>query len=230
MIRMKRHRALRKTVNYSFEEEYRFTHVSGELLIPKTLEDDSLVTVICILDKGKDYRYGLRVAGRNLCEKGYRVYCFEFDETEQKVSFRKKVRFLGEIVNRFKKSKYTKEIILLGVGKGATYAEALASKMPEVIQAMIFYSPEFDDELYGEEFQEECYQEDKVDYISKFKGAVLMIQGEKDKMTEMKNPEKLLGCYENAELNILSGQLDKFSVFQRKRVADLSYEFIEKQK
>ena len=63
---------------------------------------------------------------------------------------------------------------------------------------MILYSPEFTDELYGEEFQEECYQEDKMYYVSKFKGPVLIVQGEKDKMAEMKTAEKLLNCYDNA--------------------------------
>ena len=226
---IKKHKILKKTMNCSFEEKHRFTHVSGELLIPKLLQDECLVTVICLLDKEKDYRYGIRAAGKYLCENGYRVYCSEFDEIKQEILFEKKVRCIGEIIYRIKKSKYTKEVVLLGVGKGAAYAEVLSSKMPETIRTMILYSPEFTDELYGDEFQEECYQEDKMYYVSKFKGPVLIIQGEKDKVAEMKTSEKLLNCYDNAQLNVLPGRLDEGPFWIRKRAADLSSEFIKKQ-
>ena len=165
-----------------------------------------------------------------LCENGYRVYCSEFDEIKQEVLFERKIRCIGEIIYRIKKSKYTKEVVLLGVGKGAAYAEVLSSKMPETIRTMILYSPEFTDELYGDEFQEECYQEDKMYYVSKFTGPVLIIQGEKDKVAEMKTSEKLLNCYDTAQLNVLPGRLDEGPFWIRKRAADLSSEFIKKLK
>lgn len=226
--KVKKHSVLRKFMNLSFEEKYCFTHVSGELLIPRFIEYESLPTIVCILDKEKEYRYGIRIVGKSLCQKGFRVYCFNFDEKEREVIFREKVKCIGEIIKHLKKSKHTRNIVLLGINKGAAYAEAVASKMPELINAMIFYYPQFDENLYDEEFQEKCYQEEKDDYTSKFRGSVMVIHGKKDKVVEVQKSEKLLECYDNAVLNILPRESHEFTFWGRKKAVDLCCGFIEK--
>lgn len=233
----KKHKVLTKVMNISFEEKHRFINVMGEILIPAELRDVELPTVICIPDEGKSYVDSKKIAGKLFAQKRYRTYCFDFNEmnTENNKSFlsyEEKVKCIVEIIKRFKKSKYTKEIFLLGIGKGAGYADSAANKIADTISGLIFYYPQFTINVLDAEFLEECYQEDKnidtYNYVSKYQGPVLIVYGEKDKCADLIEYETILDCYQNAELNILEKEPHEFTCFGRKKARDLSCEFVNK--
>lgn len=137
-----------------------------------------------------------------------------------------------EIVKRLDSVKKSDKIFLLGIGQGAQYAEAAACELGDKIAGMIFYYPKFEPDYFSSDFIEKCYQEDQTismsNYISKYRGPVMLVHGERDKVTDMDNSQQMLGCYDNAVLNILPKESHEFSIVGRKKAIGYCTEFIEK--
>ncbi len=236
-LRMKfgRNSFVTKPIRISYEEKYQFLHVIGEFLIPATKREEKLPVIVCVPDRGMSSFDSKRLVGKMLVQKGYRVFCFDYDEKQrptEELSSEERAKCIVEAVKRVRKSKYTKELFLLGIGRGADDVENALWKLSNDIEGLIFYYPEIECSIFNSDFIEECYLEDKkVDrknYCSTFRGPVLMIHGERDEKVSVKSVKKLLDCYENATLNIISRESHDFSVLGRKNAVDLCESFIER--
>ena len=234
-MRFKQNTFIVKPIRISYEEKYQFLHVMGDFLIPAEKKEEKLPVIVCVPDREMNGFEAKKLAGKLLAKKGYRVFCYNYGENQritEEPTNEERVKCIVEVVKRVKKSKYTKKLFLLGIGRGADDVENALGILSNDVDGLIFYYPEIESSVFNSDFIEMCYQEDKkVDrknYCSKFRGPVLMVHGERDEKVSVKNVRNLLDFYENATLNIISREAHGFSVLGRKNAADLCENFIEK--
>lgn len=143
----------------------------------------------------------------------------------------------------------TDKLFLLGESQGGFVTAITAAEHPE-IKAVIEYYPalcipedarkrhgakenipereNFGGSRLGSAYSESVWDYDVYRVISAYKGPVLILHGDKDKVVNISYGRRAAEVYANAEFVCLPGEIHGFTGEGRKKAAQLSYDFLQR--
>ena len=207
--------------------------IYGELFSPKGAAKNGPVAIVAhgfngTADYGRNY---FEVMGR----LGYRCYTFDFpcgsvrsrsDNNTLNMSIRDEVSDLKAIVQHFRRQGH-EHIVLIGESQGGLVAALTAAELKEQVSQLVLVYPALcipdnwrqryprkEDiqevtELWGvkmgSRFFEEIHDMNTFDIIGKYRGPVLIVQGDKDQVVLIDDSKRAQKLYKDARLHIIPG-------------------------
>lgn len=143
----------------------------------------------------------------------------------------------------------TDNLFLLGESQGGFVTGITAAEHPE-IKAVIEYYPAFcipedarkryltkedipervqlGSSLLGRAYSESVWNYNVFDVISAYKGPVLIVHGDHDRIVDISYGRRAAKVYEHAEFVMLPGEIHGFTAGGRDKAAQLTYDFLQR--
>ena len=165
------------------------------------------------------HHYG-RTYFETLNALGYQVYVFDFpcgsvhsrsDNNTLNMSALDEKNDLKAIVNYFRRQPDVDPdgIVLIGESQGGFVTALASAEMPKQVKAVVLVYPALCIPLWnvplGRRFFLEIRDLDIFKAIRKYKGPVLIVQGDQDQVVRMEDSERAVKTYKNARLHVIPG-------------------------
>ena len=144
-----------------------------------------------------------------------------------------------------------KRLYLLGESQGGFVSAVTAAERPQDVRAMVLYYPAFciphdararhasiesipETEpfgpcILGREYNRSVFHYDVYSVIPGYKGPVLILHGDADRLVDISYGRRAAEVYENAELTVLHNEPHGFTPLGRQRAVKLAADFLKKQ-